>query len=183
MRTTAMTIALCAAVLAACGGGERARDSEQTGTASGRTDTAVPARADSALPGTQPARPNLAASPVSGQAVYGRTCVTCHQVTGRGQPGTFPPLTGSEYLNGDKARLIKLVLHGLTGPLTVGGQRYNGIMPPWKGQLNDAEVAAVLTYARSNFGNTAGPVTEVEVRTQRAATAGRNTPFTVAELR
>lgn len=182
MRTAAMMM-VCAAALAACGGGDRAQDREQTGTASGRTDTATPARADSAPAGKQMDQPNLSLSPVSGQGVYGRTCVTCHQATGRGQPGTFPPLTGSEYVNGDKTRLIKLVLNGLTGPLTVNGQRYNGIMPPLKGQLNDAEVAAVLTYVRSNFGNTAGPVTEAEVRTQRAATAGRNTPFTVQELR
>lgn len=133
--------------------------------------------------GTLKDQPAVATQQAPGQAVYGRTCVTCHQANGRGMPNTFPPLAGSEFVNGDKARLAKLVLNGLTGPVTVAGQRFNGVMPPWKTQLNDADMAAVLTYVRSGFGNRAGPVAEADVRAQRAATARRNTPFTVAELR
>jgi mono/diheme cytochrome c family protein len=97
-------------------------------------------------------------------------------------PNAFPPLENSPFVNGDKATLIKLVLNGMIGPLTVNGARFNGVMPPWKGQLNDADVAAVLTYVRSNFTNTSGPVSAEEVATQRAATASRNTPFTASEL-
>jgi mono/diheme cytochrome c family protein len=116
-----------------------------------------------------------------GRAVFGRTCATCHQQNGQGMRGAFPPLAGSPYVNGDKARLIRIVLHGLNGQLVLHEQRYNGVMPPWK-SLSDADMAAVLTYVRNNFGNAAGPVTAQEVARQRAATASRKTMMTVAEL-
>lgn len=171
MQFRAILAVLGATALAACGGG-----GDRESAAAGR-DTA---RADAA-PATQN-QPPAAATPVSGPQVYGRTCITCHQANGRGTPGVFPPLAGSPFATGGKARLIRLVLNGMTGPLTVEGTRYNGVMPPWKGQLTDAEVAAVLTYVRSSFGNTADAVTEAEVGEQRAATASRSTPFTAAEL-
>jgi mono/diheme cytochrome c family protein len=96
-------------------------------------------------------------------------------------PGSFPPIAGSEIITGDKARLIRLVLHGLQGPITVHGQRYNNVMPPWK-SLSDADMAAVLTYVRSNFGNSASAVTPEEVATERSATASRTTMWTASEL-
>lgn len=172
MRGTALMM-VCVATLA-CGGGG---DQQQTGTAGGQTAAAPDSAAGN--PTNAPAQP---AGQVSGQSVYGRTCITCHQANGRGMPNAFPPLENSPFVNGDKATLIKLVLNGMTGPLTVNGARFNGVMPPWKSQLNDAEVAAVLTYVRGNFSNTSGAVTAAEVATQRAATAGRNTPFTASEL-
>ena len=96
-------------------------------------------------------------------------------------PGTFPPIAGSEIINGDKRKLIRLVLHGLQGPITVAGQRYNNVMPPWK-SLSDAEMAAVLTYERSNFGNSSSAVTAEEVARERAATTSRATMWTMQEL-
>jgi mono/diheme cytochrome c family protein len=157
-----------AATLAACGGG-----GERAGEAAPPRDTTAAA---------VPAAPAGAGGAVSGQQVYQRTCGTCHQANGRGMPNAFPPIAGSPFATGDKGRLIRIVLHGLSGPLTVEGTRYNGVMPPWKTQLNDREIAAVLTYVRSNFGNNAGPVTEEEVRAERAATASRSTMLTAAEL-
>lgn len=118
---------------------------------------------------------------VSGAAIFQRTCQTCHQANGMGMPGTFPPLAGSEIVTADKAMVIRLALHGLQGPITVKGQRYNNVMPPWK-SLSDAEMAAVLTYARSSFGNNASAVTAEEVGQERTATSSRTTPWTIQEL-
>jgi mono/diheme cytochrome c family protein len=120
---------------------------------------------------------------VDGGAVFSGRCAACHQATGLGLPGAFPPLAGSEYVNGDPARLARLVLRGLTGPVTVAGAQFNGAMPAWADQLKDAEVAAVLTYVRSHFGNSAGPVSADSVAAARAATASRTAPWTAPELK
>jgi mono/diheme cytochrome c family protein len=126
--------------------------------------------------------PSEAEEHVSGAAVFSSRCAACHQANGRGVPGAFPPLAGSEFVNGDSARLVRLVLHGLTGPVTVGGATFNGAMPAWQDQLKDAEIAAVLTYLRSSFGNASPGVSASLVAAQRAATASRTTPWTVGEL-
>ncbi len=154
--------------LSACGGGGEA----QAGAGAGAAQT----------PAAQPAaaQPAVAQAP-NGQAVFARTCQTCHQANGQGTPGTFPPLAGSEIAAGDKARVIRIALHGLMGPITVKGTRYNNVMPPWK-SLSDAELAAVLTYVRSNFGNNASAVTPEEVAAERAATASRTTMWRIEEL-
>lgn len=135
-----------------------------------------------AAPAADTSNATASAGGADGQAVYGRTCVTCHQANGQGMPGAFPPLADSEWVSGDKNRVIRIVLHGLQGPITVKGQQYNNAMTPWK-SLSDAEIAAVVSYVRSNFGNNASPVTAQEVAAQRAATASRTTPYTAAELR
>jgi mono/diheme cytochrome c family protein len=117
-----------------------------------------------------------------GKVVYSTTCAACHQATGEGVEGTYPPLAGSEIVNGDEAKVIRIVLHGLTGPVEVAGETYSGMMPPWGGVLKDPELAAVLTYVRSAWGNKAAPVTTTKVAAIRAATASRTTPWTAAEL-
>lgn len=122
-----------------------------------------------------------AARAVDGAAVYAGTCAACHQANGEGTSGLFPPLAGSEYVTGDAGRLARVVLNGLGGPVTVKGVRYNGAMPPWK-QLGDAELAAVLSYVRASWGNTAGPVTAEDVARERAATESRTAPWTIREL-
>lgn len=132
-------------------------------------------------PAANPAPPPPAVAAVNGQAIFARTCQTCHQANGQGIPNTYPPQAGSPFVNGDKSKLIRIALNGLQGPVTVDGKRYNNVMPPWK-SLSDAEMAAVLTYVRSSFGNTGDAVTADEVARERAATASRTTMWTMAEL-
>lgn len=128
--------------------------------------------------------PTTVAAGPDGAALYGR-CAACHQANGMGLPGAFPPLGNSEWVTGDPVVPIRVVLHGLQGEITVEGQTYNSMMLPYggTGEMSDAEVAAVLTYVRSSFGNAASAVTAEQVAAVRAATAGRTTPFTAQELK
>jgi mono/diheme cytochrome c family protein len=127
--------------------------------------------------------PRSAPAP-DGRQLYTR-CATCHQPTGLGLANTFPPLAGSEYaLAGDGGMAARIVLHGLQGPITVAGKRFQGVMPPYgTGQpMTDAEIAAVLTYVRTSFGNRGTPVTAATVARERAATRTRTTPWTAQDL-
>lgn len=110
-------------------------------------------------------------------------CVTCHQQNGEGVPGAYPPLAGSEIVNGPPEQLAAILVHGLRGPLQVKGATYNGEMPEWGSKLKDDQIAAVLTYIRASFGNNAPPVSPDLVRQVRAATASRAGPWTEAELK
>ena len=145
------------------------------------TKTSKPAAKPAAKAAATPAAQAPAQGP-DGKVVYSTTCAACHQATGEGVEGTYPPLAGSEIVNGDEAKVIRIVLHGLTGPVEVAGETYSGMMPPWGGVLKDPELAAVLTYVRSAWGNKAAPVTVSKVAAIRAATASRTTPWTAAEL-
>lgn len=89
----------------------------------------------------------------------------------------FPPLAGSEWVAGKDTTLAAIVLHGVNGPISVKGQAFNGAMPSFKGQLDDAQLAAVLTYLRSQWGNRAPPVTADAVALVRQATVARSAPF------
>jgi len=102
----------------------------------------------------------------AGEAVFIRSCSMCHQPSGKGLPGAFPPLAGSDFLNTDPARAIGIVVHGLTGKVVVNGQQFNSAMPPVV-QLNDDEVASVLTYVLNSWGNAGGQVTPEEVAKAR----------------
>src|SRR5689334_7293885 len=101
-----------------------------------------------------------------GKLVYLQHCVICHQSTGQGSPGTFPPLARSDFLLKEKRRAILAVVQGLSEPITVNGQRYHGAMPPMV--LDDQKVADVLTFARNSFGNSADAVAPEEVKQVRA---------------
>jgi mono/diheme cytochrome c family protein len=114
---------------------------------------------------------------------YGELCQACHQPNGAGLEGAFPPLAGSEYVNGPAIVPIAIVLHGLQGEITVKGKTYNGAMMAWGSVLNDDDLAATLTYVRSQWGNRSAPVTAAQVRAVRARLAARTTAFTAAELR
>jgi mono/diheme cytochrome c family protein len=114
---------------------------------------------------------------------YAEVCAACHQATGAGVDGAFPPLDGSEWLTGRADIPIAIVLHGLQGEITVKGKKYNGAMMPWATALSDAEIAAILTYARSSWSNRASPVTVAQVRAARTRFAARSTPWTATELR
>ena len=110
-----------------------------------------------------PGTPSAAAAP-DGKALFNTNCSTCHQENGKGDPGVFPPLAGNtEVTAKDPTPIIAIVLHGLSTPKTIMGKQYAGGMPPWKGTLSNAEIAAVLTYVRSAWGNTGSAVTEKQV--------------------
>lgn len=100
-----------------------------------------------------------------GKAVYAKTCIACHQPTGAGIPSAFPPLAKSDYLNADVNRAIKQVIKGSSGPITVNGKKYSTPMPAQV--LNDQEIADVLTYVYSNWGNSKKVITVALVKAQR----------------
>lgn len=106
----------------------------------------------------------------AGARTYNNYCISCHQGDGKGDGSRFPSLAGSEWVIGDKERLIGVIVNGLEGPITVKNQHYNGIMPSHS-FLNDQEIAAVLTYIRQNFDNDASGVQAIEVNKVRKSTA------------
>ncbi len=115
------------------------------------------------------------------------SCATCHMETGLGLQSIYPPIAASRWVTDDKQRLIKLVLHGLWGKIEVNGEVYdpsNGVPPmtAMGAMFSDAEVAAVLTYVRTSWGNNASPITPAEVRAVRQATRDRSRFYTPEEL-
>ena len=116
-----------------------------------------------------------------GQAVYNRTCIACHQPTGLGIAPVFPPLAGSEWVAMSPSVAVRNILHGMTGPVSVKGTVYNGMMPPVAG-LSDGDIADVVTYVRNSFGNTGLVVTEDDVKAIKAKYADRKAPWTAEEF-
>lgn len=112
-----------------------------------------------------------------GAALFTANCAACHQAGGTGVPGVFPPLAGSEWVKGRDSTAAAIVIHGITGQLTVKGSPYNGAMPAFGAALNDEQIAAVLTYLRSQWGNNAAPVSVQTVALAREAHQARTTPF------
>jgi mono/diheme cytochrome c family protein len=102
----------------------------------------------------------------SGSQLYAKYCLTCHQSDGKGVRGMFPPLAGNEKITGDPSEIIKIVLFGLEGPITVNEREYNMVMPP-QNYLSDKQIADILTYVRSAWENKASPVSPGEVRKLR----------------
>jgi len=113
---------------------------------------------------------------VDGAQLFTGKCAACHQATGQGVAGVFPPLVAVDYVTGSEARLVQLLLHGIQGEIDVNGVTYNGLMPAWK-SLPDEEIAAIATYIRSAWGNAASPVTTATVAEQRARTVDRVAPW------
>lgn len=119
--------------------------------------------------------------PPRGEVLY-NACSACHQRDARGLPGQYPPLAGSERLTGEPGVPIRIVLDGFIGPMQAGGARFDSPMPPFRDQLSDEQIAALLSFERSHFGN-AAPEVPVELVAQvRADTAARRRPWTEAEL-
>jgi len=117
-----------------------------------------------------------------GSAVYSRTCIACHGPDGKGVPGAFPPLDGVDWVTGDPSVPIRVILHGLQGPIEVAGAKYENIMPPHV-DLNDEEIADVLSYVRQSWQNDAASVTPEQVKENRTKFSSRTAPWTAAELR
>lgn len=124
--------------------------------------------------------PELEAGPRSGEEVYRATCSACHQPDGRGLAGNFPPLVDTEWVTEDPETPIRVVLHGLAGPIDVDGTVYQGSMPAWGTMLSDEEIARVLTYVREM--SNAPPVDAETVAAVRAEST-RTEPWSEAELR
>jgi mono/diheme cytochrome c family protein len=120
---------------------------------------------------------------VLGKKLFSANCVTCHQANGQGQPGQFPPLAGSEFVVGDASnRLIAIVLKGLQGSVQVKGQAFNNAMQPWEGQYTDQQLAAILSYVRSDWGNNAPEIPPEAVKAMRDELKNRKDQWTMAEL-
>jgi mono/diheme cytochrome c family protein len=110
----------------------------------------------------------------AGQKQYLATCSGCHQARGTGLPGVAKPLVGSQWVLGNPARLIRIVLQGKEGAM---------LMPPIGASLTDDQLASVLTYVRRSWGNTASAIAPEAVHDIRAETRGRTKPWTEEELR
>jgi mono/diheme cytochrome c family protein len=124
-------------------------------------------------------------SPVDrGKKVFLANCAVCHQPSGVGAPGQgYPPLAGSEYVNGGTRRLGMIVLKGLQGPLTVKGQKFgSAVMQPWEKTLNDQKLSDVLTYVRQEWGNQGGPVTPEQIAALRKELASHPDSWTEPDL-
>ena len=106
----------------------------------------------------------------AGQALFAGTCSTCHQPNGEGLEGVFPPLAKSSFVAATPKAIIDVVLHGLSGPVTVNGKDYNSVMPPMT-QLTDDEIANIGTYVLNSWGNPGGRIDKVEVAARRKASA------------
>lgn len=124
---------------------------------------------------------------VLGKEIYAREgfCSTCHQPDGQGLAASgFPPLTGTPWVTGNEERLIKIVLKGLMGPITVKGKDYPGQVPmtPFEGMLDDSQVAAVLTFVRNSFGNQASPISPDLVKKVREEVKDHTGFFQPADL-
>lgn len=114
-----------------------------------------------------------------GHRIYAQYCTVCHQADGTGINRLYPPLTQTDWVEGDAGRLIRLILYGMSGPVTVQGVEYNGLMPSHL-HLSDEQVADVLSFVRSNFGNDADSVRAADVASIRAT--GRRGPWRPDEL-
>ena len=118
----------------------------------------------------------------SGKARYMTLCIACHQPNGMGLPAVAPPLVGSEWATGSENRLIRMVMHGVKGPIKASGIEFNLVMPAWKDALDDNAIAEILTYVRHEWGNDAKPVLSGNVKKIRADEKDRKEPWTVEEL-
>ncbi|MGB6986781.1 MAG: cytochrome c [Candidatus Aquilonibacter sp.] len=142
-------------VLVACANGG-STSSSSSPAASTEASAAASAQATAAVA-------ENAASASAGAKVYNQNCASCHQANGQGQPGTFPPLVGNPTVTGYDIHLIHIVKYGLSGPIKVDNVQYNGMMPAWGQQLSNADIASVLTYIRSSWGNRSRPISESRV--------------------
>ncbi len=174
--TIVVTAAIAAAALVACSGGKQSSSTTTTTTTTTQTSPgASPAATAAVSPGAaSPAAASPAATTATktmksttmksttvaaggasaaGQKVFTTNCSSCHQANGKGQPGVFPPLAGNSVVTGPPGKVISIVKNGLSGKVTVGSTTYNGQMPAWKGTLSDSDIASVITYIRSAWGN------------------------------
>ncbi len=118
-----------------------------------------------------------------GKMVFDKICALCHGPEGEGKPGQAPPLAGSEWAQGSANRMIRIPLVGLNGPIQVKGQQYNLSMAAMGAALSDDDLAAVLSYIRTSFGNKAEAITPEQVAAVRSALKSHPGPYTADELK
>jgi len=158
MKINIFLITLVVLTMAACGNSKQQNQESET----------------QSQPETKAANEEASASSSSamnnhpGKKVYNSICLACHMADGSGVPGMHPPLIETEWVSGDKERLIDLVLNGMEGKIEVNGETYNSIMPP-NSHLTDQQIADVLTYIRKSFGNNSSEITKAEVAKVRNA--------------
>lgn len=145
---------------------------------SGRFDPMV--YDETLAPDTEPEEPEEVDILVVGERAYRQQCLACHQADGEGVAGAFPPLNDTDWVTGSKERLIRVVLHGMQGPVEVRGNTYDGVMPPFN-QMDDERMAAVLSYIRQEWDNDASEVTQEEVAEIRSEVGSRGA-WTAEEL-
>ncbi len=154
MKINKIAILLLAVVLSSCGGkGNSGQQQSQP-------------KSQNVAIETKSASNDMSGHP--GKKVYDSVCLACHMADGSGVPGMHPPLIDTEWVTGEKERLIKITLEGISGKIEVKGEQYNSLMPPHS-HLSDKQIADVLTYIRKSFGNNASEVTTEEVQKVRNA--------------
>jgi mono/diheme cytochrome c family protein len=124
-----------------------------------------------------------AARATQGKTLYVQHCASCHGQRGNGVGGAFPPLAGSGWVTGEEDTAIRILLHGLQGRIEVDGRAYNNFMPAFGRRLSDNEVAGLLSFIRSSWGNEAEAVSSEDVADLRRQHSGREQPWTVSQLR
>ncbi len=130
-------------------------------TASNSLGAGTSAGASSTVAQSSSGGPAGAAS-VKGGQIFAQNCASCHQANGQGQAGVFPALAGNKDVTGDTKGVVHTLLYGLQGK-AIDGKSYGAQMPAWKGQLSNADIAAVITYIRSSWGNKSSAITEADV--------------------
>lgn len=115
--------------------------------------------------------------PELGANIYKKRCQACHQPTGKGLGNSFPPLAGSEWVQGDEDTVAAILLHGISGEIEVEGRTFKGAMPPFGKVLKPAEIAAVTSYVRSSWGNSAPAISVETVEKIQKLTTDRKTPW------
>lgn len=118
-----------------------------------------------------------------GKRIFGANCSACHQTSGLGIAGAFPPIVGSEWVTGPEQTVVRILLNGLGGAVKVKGVVYNGAMPAWKEALSDDDIANVLTYIRQWSPNAAPAVASASVSALRKEHESRTGPWTESELK
>ncbi|MFN8388958.1 MAG: cytochrome c [Bdellovibrionota bacterium] len=182
-RWVGLLLLVSALSIAACDRNERSQ-AERSGDANPLTGDIAPSiTVVSASSNVTEVAPKLGNGAIDGAEVYARTCAACHQLTGQGVPGAFPPLDGSPYvLSNNVERMASIMLYGLQGPIKVKGTTYNGVMLPQGKVLSDAELSAVAGYVRSSWSNKASGI-EAAVFTKMREKYGEPTKqFTIQEL-
>ena len=152
-RIALLTAAALICALAGCAKGSKS--AAQSASPMGEPSAAAPV--------TLPSVAQNGAAANDGAKIYTQNCSSCHQTSGQGVVGMFPPLAGNPAVTGDPATVIHIVKYGLNGSISIAGTSYNGMMPAWGQSLSNADIAAAVTYIRSAWGNKASAVSESAV--------------------